>query len=208
MKPMSACVAMVVAGLAAPVWAAPDESPSFDVRCRTSTADFTLQFQSKSGDVTEDDMAVTLAQGGKVLALGLRPGWYLPSGMIRDRRKLPSICRVAVAGQEAHEYPAFELAPDRVLLFFRLNARPGFDQASAILYDPKAMRVLDTREQIASIKEKSMVFRAIRGGVEQRLIREWLANSDCDCAESAIEDWQPIRLRGRKLELAWKPTGY
>lgn len=172
---------------------------SFDVWCKSSSSDFVIQFRSASGDVTEDDMSVTLKQGEKTISLPLMAAWYLQTGPMYDRKKLSPICQGT---------PAFELSPSRVLLFVRMDARPGFLRSSVVLFDPKAGRVLDVRENVGSMKESAMVFRAIPGGVEQRLVRHYIPNSGCDCAEAAIEDWQPIRVKGDKLVLGWKPDGY
>lgn len=176
----------------------------FEVKCNSSAGEFELRFQSKSGDVTEDDMAVTLRQGEMETPLSMGPKWYETTGAIRDRKKLPGICRIEGSKDYEHDYPAFEISPSRVLIFFRVNGRPGFSRVSAVLYDPKAKKILDLQESIASIKETNMAFRAIPGGVEQRMIRHSLENTGCDCSESAIEEWIPIRVKGKKIQPGWR----
>jgi hypothetical protein len=39
-------------------------------------------------------------------------------------------------------------------------------------------------------------------------VRSYLKNTGCDCAETAIEDWMPIRVKGDKIQLGWKPEGF
>jgi hypothetical protein len=183
--------------------AGPDEAPAFDVACKIGEAAFSLHFQSKSGELTEDDMAVTLRQGGKEIALPLKRGWYKLSGFIRDTKKLPRVCRAANAQSYDYDYPAIQAGPTLVLLFFRIDGRPGFSQDSLVLYDTKEQKVLDVKESVASLKERNTAFRVGKDGVEQRLVRDWLQNTGCDCAETAIEEWNPIRVKDGKIALGW-----
>jgi hypothetical protein len=139
---------------------------SFDVQCKAASGEFTLKFRSKSGDVTEDDMQVSLNGGGKEVSLPLKADWYQTTGAIRDKGKLPGFCRVVGSEDYDYDYPAFALSPSRVLLFFKVDNRPGFSQVSLVLLDPKTMRVVDHKESIASMKERNMAFLAVKGGVE------------------------------------------
>jgi hypothetical protein len=185
------------------VWAKEDPA-RFEVKCKASVGEFELLFQSKSGEVSEDDMSVRLRQEKKEVQLPLHANWYQTAGAIRDRKKLPGICRIVGSADHEYDYPAFEISPSRVLIFFRLNGRPGFSRVSAIIYDPKTKSVIAQEEDIATIKDRNMAFRAISGGVEQRMVRHWLKNTGCDCSESAIEDWNPIRVNDKKIRLGWQ----
>ncbi len=142
------------------------------------------------------------------MLLPLKPGWYKLAGFVRDVKKLPRVCRATQAKSYDFDYPAVAVGDHRTLLFFRVDGRPGFSHLSALLYDTKEMKVLDVKEEIASLKDHHPTMRATKDGVEVRLVRDWLENTGCDCAESAIEDWNPIRVKDGKIELGWKASKF
>jgi hypothetical protein len=162
-------------------------SPQIKESCKG----FDVELISASGDAMEDDMAVTVVFGKKRVPVSLPKALYVPRHPLLNVKNL---CK---------ELTAIEVGKDRALLLVAHNARPHYDRLNAVLIDTKEQKVLDVRVDIGEIKNEGDVL-VVRSSnprfVEVRLISNYLANSGCDCAEAAIEDWRRILFAGDKLD--------
>ncbi|HEX7832102.1 MAG TPA: hypothetical protein VF787_20765 [Thermoanaerobaculia bacterium] len=170
--------------------AAHAEMPAPAAEIRDTCRGFELIARSSSGDAFEDDMKLTLVFGEERVAIALPPALYTARHSLADVTNLCS------------SFTAMNAGPDRVLLFLSRNSRPQFDRLDLALIDTANHRVLDTRTDIGEIKTEGDLF-VIRRTFDVRLIREYLDNASCDCAEAAIEDWMRITIASDKIATAW-----
>ena len=126
------------------------------------------------------------------------PAGITPRTMMRETMlNVKNICQQVVA---------FEVGRDRVLFFFTWSGRPTWDHLALALVDVKAMRVLDVKNDGGTIKGEAgpLVLRRVDdGSYEMRLVRETLADSGCDCAESDIEEWMRISVKNDRIVTHW-----
>jgi hypothetical protein len=170
--------------------AAHAEMPAPAAEIRDTCSGFELVSRSLSGDAFEDDMTLTLVFDEQRVAVALPQALYTP------RHPLANVTNLCSS------FTAVSAGPDRVLLFLSRNSRPQFDRLDIALIDTAHHRIIDTRTDIGEIKSDDDLL-IIRGTFDVRLIREYLDNPGCDCAEAAIEDWMRITVTNDKIVTAW-----
>lgn len=160
---------------------------------RDTCGAFEVRMQSIVNDAMQDDMRVVIAFGENELAVPLSPALYVKRATLLNVTNLCS------------ELTALDAGGDRVLLLLSRNNRPTWDKLDAVLIDTKAHRVLDVRRDLGEIKSQhAFVVRPAEGGAfDVLLIRELLADSGCDCADAAIEEWMRLTIRDGKLSARW-----
>jgi hypothetical protein len=167
----------------------------------TKCQGFSLISTSPSGDLLEDDERLEVQVEGARVPVPLAPAWFTGAGA---RSRSPKLrCSDGLA--------AWEVRPDVVVLLLSRSGRPGLDRVSFALVDlrrRKTLAVLDAPWELASGRVESQkgvtfsfVLRDAPGGLDVRLVREWLP--DDDSLESAMQDWLAVRVKGDRLTARW-----
>lgn len=165
----------------------------------TNCPGFVVRFTSPSGVPTEDDGRVELIIDGATVPVPFKPAMFTSTKVASED---PSVrCRDGLL--------AWELRPKVVLLLVTLSGRPSLDFVNLALVDlarKKVLHVLEGRWQLASGRtptpqgpEFSVVVRKAPGGLDLRVVREWIA----DDPTGAIEDWLAIRVKGERVSARW-----
>ena len=188
--------ALLVLAFVSSAFGATNPPASFTAPCHSAAADFTLQFRSASGDAMEDDMSVVLEREDHArIVLPIERSLFIARETMLN---VKNVCQQVVG---------LEVRGDRVLLFFTWSGRPTWDHLALALVDVKAMRVLDVQNDAGTIKGEDgpLVLRKVSDAAyDMRLIRETLADSGCDCAESDIEEWMRISVKNDKIVTRWE----
>lgn len=177
-----------------------DSAPSADsqAHCKLGQQAFSVTFHSASGDVTNDDMQVILTlPGGHPIRLTAPPAWYHTTGLTSSG--VPNLCDIIVATAVDHQH---------VLLWLASDNRPSFDRMSLLLVDLSDGRVLDRKLTFADIKTVDdggthLTLRRNHAGIDVRLVREDLTDTNDDSAYNFIEDWMHVGVRGNRIEATW-----
>ena len=178
------------------------EPSQWQTHCQLSGDQFEVGLASASGDLDQTDMLATLRfSDGDQLPLGLRAGIFHPRGVVANKA---SGCA---------ELGAFELtepdslAPGNWLLLLSVDDRPGFDQLSLVLIDPRQRQVIDRSEYVAPFKDpdgrQQLAVRVDRNQLLIRLQRRWLHDTDTDSAENSIEDWYRLQVVNQRIRGRW-----
>lgn len=115
-----------------------EDKPNWEAICSAPQAEFSVEFSSQSGAVTEDDMTVAIRwPDGSHTPIPAKPAWFTQArNVISDTGNL---CTTIVG----HRLPG-----RRVLLWFLRNDRPNYDQLQLTLLDVNRKRVLDIQNDI------------------------------------------------------------
>lgn len=176
---------------------APEEQPHWSVDCKAGEHSFTVKFDSPTNDVTDDDMKVTIASDSGEAVVPVKPGWYRKRGTISENTH-KSACQ---------GMGALDVGNGSLLLFLTRDNRPGFDLLTLALYDPATNRVLDQLDGLDQLKSAdpytSYIAVKTRDGFKTRLVRDSVRGTGSDGAETYIEDWKYLHVRGGKISAAW-----
>lgn len=179
-------------------WAGADPAADAQAHCKLGQQAFSVTFHSVSGDVTNDDMQVILSlPHGHPVKLAAPPAWYHTTGLTSSG--VPNLCDSIVATQ---------IDPQHVLLWLASDNRPGFDRMSLLLVDVSDGHALDRKLTFADIKSVDdggthLTLRRNHAGVDVRLVREELADTNDDSAYNFIEDWMHVDVRGDRIDATW-----
>lgn len=189
-----ACVTAVAAADAYP-------GPEWSVKCKHKTKHFELLFNSPSGDITEDDMQVSLRTSkGRVVKLAMPPALYTSHGAVTP---IKNVCAQSSSAEEANAV-AFASSDSVVLFWLSKDNRPWFNKLVLALVDIDSGKLLDYLDPDMEIKDinegHALVIRAAQSGYQVRLIGEWLQDGVSDTAYSAIEYWMPVMVVNNKIK--------
>lgn len=165
----------------------------------TKCPGFVVRFTSPSGVPAEDDGRVDLIIDGTTVPVPFKPAMFTSTNVASED---PSVrCRDGLL--------AWEVRPKVLLLLVSLSGRPSLDFVSVALVDlgrKKVLQVLEGPWQLASGRaqtpqglEFSFVVRRAAGGLDLRVVREWIS----DDPTGAIEDWLAIRVKGERVSARW-----
>lgn len=179
-------------------WADSNPPAESQAHCKLGQQAFSVTFHSVSGDVTNDDMQVILTlPDGHTVKLAAPPAWYHPTGLTSSGA--PNLCDTVVATEVDRQH---------ILLWLASDNRPAFDRMSLLLVDLSDGRVLDRKLAFADIKTVDdsgthLTLRRSHNGIDVRLVREDLANTNDDSAYNYIEDWMHVGVRGDRIDAMW-----
>lgn len=167
---------------------------SFQIVCQAMNEKVVLEFSSPSKDCTEDDMQLTLSAGEDRKKIVLQPAWYAPIGHVL---KGPTDC---LDGEEP--VSGFKADKDLLLVFLTSSGRPGYDDVHAVLFNLKQRKMLSAVKLGKSKESMIPVFKSPHG-YKLRIVREHLAEVQCDCSAAFADDWLEVRIDRDKLVVDW-----
>lgn len=173
----------------APAKKYPDQ-PEFTANCRFEGQSFSIRFQSKSGKLENNDMAITLITDDREIPLNLTPGWYHPVDSVAA---LPSHCEGVPAFQ-------FDGLPQLLLVFNldqRVDQKPSHPETTVVLVDMKSKRVVNKLERVGKLKmAETPAYHVIpaENGFQLRLVRDPVQGT---------EDWKWIIIRKGSITSKW-----
>lgn len=184
---------LLVAGLAsllAPA-AKADDSISWSASCKTASAQFEVRFHSRSNDMANDDMTVSVRQGKSTLRVrAMKQHLFYPSKITDGGISLCSdITGVTLAGGD-------------ILLLFRRDDRPGADHLAAILLDQGARHVLDASDDLGEMNT-SPELHSKEGAVELQMIRKW-APLIPNYEDQPVNGWMVLAEENHKIRWKWR----
>lgn len=174
---------------------------NLNIKCSHNTKSFELIFSSASGDVSEDDMAVSIkTTRGETVKLAIKPALFTSRGSVSA---IKNICGDASATRP-ESMVVFPVGKNTVLLWLSSDSRPSYNQLSLALLDiehGKLIDYLDTKMAIKDVNNSTMlVTRKVRHGYQVRLVGEWLLHTGLDTAETAIESWMFVSVQHGKIK--------
>lgn len=176
------------------------EQCQFQLSCVSGLKTFALNFKSKSGDCTEDDMGGTFEIDGRSKSLEMKPNWYFYTDHIS--KNLNSVCKDP---KQLNPFAAYAVTKDQVLLFVKASGRPTFDRVLAILFDTNLEEVLDTQE-LGKTRNQSIAVLKNGKGFKTRIIRDSLSfpsEVTCDCDAAFVDDWMNVSVKKGKISASW-----
>jgi hypothetical protein len=170
----------------------------WSVVCKNGHNIFTIHFDSPSGDVTNDDMKVSIESSSRdKIQVPLKPAWFHERASVTQASE-QSVC---------NGIGAFPTKDGTLLIFLSRDNRPSWEQLALVLYDPGSNRVLDHVDNAGDLKsaDENTGFFVLKtpDGFKTRLIRETIAGTS-DGPEGDIEDWKFIHVRKGKLQTGWR----
>ncbi|MBS1959894.1 MAG: hypothetical protein JST80_10505 [Bdellovibrionales bacterium] len=169
------------------------ERAKFEVECKYGEQSFSIDFESKSGDLKNKDMSVIAKfksdDADTEVPLKLAPATYRAV----DTSGLKSIC---------DGVPAFQIENTPQFLFvFNVDQRPQFPETSLVLLDVAKKRVVNKLEHIGQLKTTDVPKYQIipaQNGFQMRLIRN---------LDKKTEDWKWIIVKKGMLTAKWMSGG-
>lgn len=149
-----------------------------------------VQFQSKSGDVTADDMTVSIEwDNSEVTLLPLAAAWYL-------RRLELSTASAGCAGIGVHR-----IHRDFVLLVLPFDSRPGWEHLALTLVDLRTRAVIDYRNDVGEITDEYK-FKKTGNSVDFLMFKSWRKSSNG--GEEGVQRWQKFVVKRGKISTVWQ----
>lgn len=165
--------------------------PRWDAVCSFPQATFRVEFNSASGDVTEDDMTVAIRWSDDTTTpIAVKPAWFMPGvNLVSDTK---NACTKIVG---------YVLPDKRVLLWFLRNDRPNYDQLQLLLLDINTRRVLDMQNDIGEVANNLTIVTRT-AGFSVLLFKEWrLSPGD---GEFGVPEWQDIVIEDGRVIARWR----
>jgi hypothetical protein len=160
--------------------------------CKFEGTDFSIRFNSKSGDAYQDDQTVTLIWGdNKATVLPVEPALFVPIRFASDTK---NYCQ----GVGAFNWP-----DGRLLILIRKNDRPSDDQILAIVIDARTGAFVQNSGVLgATWPDLSLLLRQGRG-YRVLLERSWHVDPS-DGSEFSATDWMTLREDRGRLVHEWE----
>lgn len=160
--------------------------------CEIGGAAVDVHFKSRSGDPTEDDMAVTLQWAGSrdPVVLPVKSALFQPVEFTTDAVNL---CK---------DIGAFELPSGRVLFLLLRNDRPSWPQVTALVVDPKTKT---TVQNIGDLGDEGGTIYLMKApnGFRIMLLRKWYQDANSH-GEFGAPDWFLIHEVSGRIVTTWE----
>lgn len=168
-----------------------DGKPKWSAACSLPEAALTVEFNSPSGDVTEDDMTVTVRwSDGSSTPIPAAPGWFTEAMNVTWEAE--NVCTGIVGNA---------LPGKRLLLWFFRNDRPDRDQLQLALLSVADKRVLDIKADIGEIAiDPIMINRG--SGFSVQLLKESRQNGPGG-GEFGVPEWKDIIIKEDHIIAVW-----
>ncbi|WP_170299014.1 hypothetical protein [Massilia eburnea] len=142
--------------------------PQWQAICQIPGHRFQLQFSSKGGDPTNDDMTASVSwDNGSASELPIKPALFVADA---PKVKEPSQC---------DHVSAFLQETGNVLVVLRRDDRPSSDRYLAVLLDGNDGKVHDVLPDLGAIRDDSLI-KVDKHGVSIHLGRTQAGNSDAN----------------------------
>ncbi len=186
-KPLFFSWLVVSAGWA---FAATENQPSaWQATCLSASPIKSLNFKSRSGDLTNDDVEVQVIwRNGDVQQLTLPEAWYSQLPNWRG-----SLC------QGLALYPV--QSGQKLLLVLSFDGRPRLDRFHVLLVDSQSHKVLD---QLLDVGELAPQFRYrwFANKLQLRMVKSYKGISDGP--DDLILGWREFSVNGSNLHMSWR----
>ncbi|QSQ20692.1 hypothetical protein JY651_36475 [Pyxidicoccus parkwayensis] len=194
-------VAMLWSGVLTAQAAEPEATDcDFRLECQVGAHEFSVAFDSESGECPEDDMSVFVETAAGKNQAPLAKRWYgVPSNFADGT----AICWRAGTQRQNSGVTAFAVDDHRALLFFTEDDRPGYEWAGVVLIDAATGKVLDVKPRLGQSKESLVVVLKTPRGFKLQLIREYLTGVKCDCSAAFADDWMGVEVVNGKIRARW-----
>lgn len=161
--------------------------------CQNGSSPFSIEFRSRSGDATEDDMTVTLQWGSNApIVIPVAPALFIGADFATDARNL---CK---------SIGAFSLPSGRVLLLLPRDDRPSEDVLVAVVVNELNGSVVQVIGDIGSYSNEVMVLRR-QNGFRLLLLREGsFDNIGVGGGEFSAPDWKILQERNGRVSSQWE----
>ena len=168
-----------------------ESKPKWSAVCSLPEAVLTVEFNSPSGDVTEDDMTATVRwSDGSSTLIPAKPGWFTEA--VNVTWEAENVCTRIVGNA---------LPDKRLLLWFLRNNRPNGDQLQLALLSVADKRVLDTKADIGEIASDPIIIK--RGsGFSALLFKERRQNGPGG-GEFGVPEWKDIIIKEDHIIAVW-----
>jgi hypothetical protein len=169
------------------------DEPVWQAQCLPESGLSHVSFRSPSGDVTEDDMLVSIAwSNGATSPVSVKPAWFLRADFSTN---LKNQCK---------DIGAFELSSERLLLWVSFSGRPRSNHLAVFLVNPRQRAIVDVLSDVGEgvyTEKYPMVLR--RGDHFEALMdKEWLLQPGD--GEFPAPDWMSLSVVGDRLKAAWR----
>jgi hypothetical protein len=169
-----------------------ESKPKWSAVCSLPEAVLTVEFNSPSRDVTEDDMTATVRwSDGSSTPIPAKPGWFTDDVNVTSEAE--NVCATIVGTA---------LPGKRLLLWFFRDNRPNGDQLQLALLSVADKHVLDTKADIGEIASDPTIIK--RGsGFSALLFKEWRQNGPGG-GEFGVAEWKDIRVENDHIIAVWR----
>lgn len=181
-----------------------DDFNAWSAKCMHNGHYFQLDFKSKSGDASNEDMhASILTTKNEVKLLPIPESTYL-SGDVNSSVK--SICQPA--NDESRDgVAAFPVDDEKVLFFIAKDNRPSLDILVLALINIETGELLDFLDTDKSIKTgdpvRSFTLKQKDKKLNVRLVTEYLEDTESDSIDNYIESWVEINVLSNKISIKY-----
>jgi hypothetical protein len=184
-----------------PAAPAPADNCDFKLECQLGAHEFSVGFDSKSGECPDDDMSVFVETSRGKTAIPLKEDWYSAFSNLATPGE--AICWRAGTGRANSGVGAFAVDDHRALLFFTEDDRPSYDWVGVVLIDAATGKVLDVKQRLGQSKESMVVVLKTPRGFKLQLIREYLTGVRCDCSAAFADDWMSVEVVNGRIRARW-----
>ena len=165
--------------------------PKWSAACSLPEAALTVEFNSPSGDVTEDDMTVTVRwSDGSSTPIPAAPGWFTEA--VDVTWEAENVCTRIVGNA---------LPGKRLLLWFFRNDRPFRDQLQLALLSVADKRVLDTKADIGQIAFNPIMIN--RGSGFSVQLNKGSRQNGPGGGEFGVPEWKDIIIKEDHIIAVW-----
>src|SRR5215475_2092628 len=165
--------------------------PKWSAVCSLPEAALTVEFNSPSGDVTEDDMTATVRwSDGSSTPIPVKPGWFTEA--VDVTWEAENVCTRIVGNA---------LPGKRLLLWFFRNDRPFRDQLQLALLSVADKRVLDTKADIGQIAFNPIMIN--RGSGFSVQLNKGSRQNGSGGGEFGVPEWKDIIIKEDHIIAVW-----
>ena len=186
-------LSFVLLFLAFQAWAEDSEPRAeWTAPCKFEGTNFSIRFNSKSGDAYQDDQTVALVWGNnKAAVLPVEPALYVPVRFVSDAK---NYCQ---------DIGAFSWPNGRLLLLIRKSDRPSDDQILAIVIDARTGAFVQNGGALGATWPDAVLLLRQEQGYRTLLERSWHVDPN-DGGEFSATDWMMLREERGRLVYEWE----
>ena len=181
-----------------------DDFNAWSAKCMHNGHSFQLDFKSKSGDASNQDMqASILTTKNEVKLLPIPESTYL-SGHVNSEVK--SIC-TPTDYKSRDGVAAFPVNDTNVLFFIAKDDRPSLEILVLALINIETGELLDFLDTDKNLKTgdpvRSFTVKQKDKKLNVRLVTEYMENTESDSIDNFIESWVEINVLSNKISLKY-----